>query len=258
MCLILFSIIREQDKIHDTPKLSYLMMANRDEYYSRPTSQMAWWKEGDILAGRDMQAGGTWLGIAKNGKFAAITNYKEDNHRKLNELSRGKLVTDYLMDGNISGVKYLKNLNGKDFAGFSLLIGDTKGIHCYSNRSKGITSLTEGVHVLGNLLLDSQTEKAISMKEDFELLNVTEVSPEVAFNLMAKKDGTLNEQTQEDLRKRDEEEIPYRFIRSKIYGTRCSTFLTVKSSGEVRVSEQTYLQEGKQGSRKDYNFLVTD
>ena len=102
MCLIVFSISKENKLLDSNSRFSITLMANRDEYYERPTSLMDWWNDRPILAGKDESAGGTWLAIGKDGRFAAITNYKENGVVDY-ELSRGKLVTDFLEDKHRSG-----------------------------------------------------------------------------------------------------------------------------------------------------------
>ncbi len=94
MCLIALSIKKETDW---SGKESYFftLVANRDEYHDRPTSQLSWWEDKGILAGKDELAGGTWLGFSKSGRFAALTNYKENISKEF-KLSRGYLVTDFL------------------------------------------------------------------------------------------------------------------------------------------------------------------
>jgi len=256
MCLIVFSVTKEQSLDHQNPKYSFLLMANRDEYYDRPTNPMDWWKGNNFLAGKDGLAGGTWLGVARDGRFAAITNYKEENADKTFEVSRGRLVADYLKSQGLKGKDYLKAVEGEKYAGFNLLVGDSSGIHCYANRRKGITTLTEGIHALGNRFLNSETKKVIKVKEDFKELVSVGIEEENSFEMMSRESGELKNITQDELRNNDKEEIPYRFIKSDIYGTRCTTFLAIDKSGRVIVSEQTYAKHGKTGSRKDFKFSI--
>ena len=257
MCLIVFSISKKTDSIDTDSEFSITLMANRDEYYERPTTSIDWWDDKPILAGKDLLAGGTWLGVNKNGRFAALTNYKEDGEQKTYELSRGKLITDYLESDSCTGPDYLSSLEGESFAGFNLLVSDEEAVHSYSNRKEGIITLTEGVHALGNRFLNSKTEKVNKIKEDFKEHQNRPYSLDGAFNMMSEDSGNLESETKEDLIKRDYEEIPYRFIRSKFYGTRCTTLLTIDSSKRISVSEQNYLEGGNLGERKGFKFLVT-
>ena len=137
-----------------------------------------------------------------------------------------------------------------------MLVGDSSGIHCYANRREGIKTLTEGIHALGNRFLNSETKKVIKVKEDFKELVSVGIEEENSFEMMSRESGNLNNITHDELRNNDKEEIPYRFINSDIYGTRCTTFLAIDKSGRVIVSEQTYTKQGKMGSRKDFKFSI--
>ena len=240
MCLIVFSVTKQKNRSSSNSVFSIILMANRDEYYERPTSSMDWWKDKPILAGRDRQAGGTWLGINKNGRFAAITNHKEEALDREYELSRGKLITDFLQEDNLSAKDYLTSLQGSSFAGFNILLSDS-----------------EGVHALGNRYLNSNTEKVIRIKSDFTDYQQSSKNKDYAFEMMTQNSGSLEAKTQQELKKKDYEEIPYRFIKSNFYGTRCTTYLSIGSSGEINVSEQNYSEGGEAGQRKDFEFIAS-
>ena len=129
MCLIFFAF-----KTH--PVYDLILLANRDEYFERPTENAQFWDDSpELLAGRDIQAGGTWLGINKNGKFAGITNFRDPSSFSNTAPSRGKLVTNYLL-GKDTAKAYLRNLEkgAADYNGFNLLAGDINQICYYSNR----------------------------------------------------------------------------------------------------------------------------
>ena len=256
MCLIVFSVSKQKNHSSADSRFSIILMANRDEYYDRPTSSMDWWKDKPILAGRDGQAGGTWLGINKNGRFAAITNHKEEALDREYELSRGQLITDFLQEDNLLAKDYLTSLQGSSFAGFNILLSDSEGVHSFSNRREGITTLTEGVHALGNRFLNSNTEKVISIKSDFTDYQQSSKNKDYAFEMMTQNSGSLEAKTQQELKKKDYEEIPYRFIKSNFYGTRCTTYLSIDGSGEINISEQNYSEGGEAGQRKDFEFIA--
>ena len=257
MCLIVFSILKKKNFNIPGSRFSINLMANRDEYYERPTSSMDWWNDKPILAGRDEQAGGTWLGVSKDGRFAAITNYKEEGSPAKYELSRGKLITDFLEEKGLSAREYLASLKGDSFSGFNLLVSDFEGVHSYSNRRKGIETVTEGVHALGNRFLNSNTEKVIKIKSDFTEFKKFPTNKEFAFKMMSESSGHLEAETQAELKKHDYQEIPYRFITSNFYGTRCTTLLTMDGSGKINASEQNYLEGGRVGQRKDFEFVIS-
>jgi uncharacterized protein with NRDE domain len=127
MCLILFAYRQHAD-------YPLILIANRDEYYARPTRNAHWWDDKPMLAGRDLEAGGTWLGISREGRFAAVTNVREPGGMKPGKKSRGELTVDFLA-GATPAESYLQELTTRDgdYAGFNLLLGDSRGFWFYSN-----------------------------------------------------------------------------------------------------------------------------
>ncbi|MDS8826507.1 NRDE family protein, partial [Streptococcus pneumoniae] len=96
------------------PHYKLIVAANRDEFYGRPAAPAHFWKDSpDILAGRDLSQMGTWLGVHKSGRFAALTNYRDPDQMAAGAKSRGELVTQFL-DGHISPADYLQAINDKD------------------------------------------------------------------------------------------------------------------------------------------------
>ncbi len=149
MCLILLAYA-----VH--PHYPLILAANRDEFHDRPTAVLDFWTEnGDLLAGRDLQAGGTWFGINRSGRWAAVTNYRAPAERRSGASSRGKLVCDYL-GGEDGAERYLRNLAAASdhYNGFNLLLGDHRGVYHYSNRDGQVTALEPGIHGLSNHLLN--------------------------------------------------------------------------------------------------------
>ena len=134
MCLIVFSYKENKESLKTFPG-SLILAANRDEYYERPTKNMHWWEPEEILAGKDLQAGGTWLAVSNDGRFAVLTNFKELANGKEPLKSRGELVSNYITSKGVSSKEYLENIRERNYAGFNLLLGDKEGIHCISNLS---------------------------------------------------------------------------------------------------------------------------
>ena len=196
MCLIALSVVKSKDW-NGKDSYFFKVVANRDEYHERQTTQMHWWSNKPILAGKDELAGGTWLGTNKEGKFAAITNLKESNDRKY-QSSRGSLVTDYL-ESNESAKTYLENLEpDKDnFAGFNLIVGDKHGLFYLCNRMEGIFFLNEGTHALGNLTLNASTQKVEAIKMDLDGLLHEGFSQAKAIALMKKITETCTKKLKE-------------------------------------------------------------
>ena len=257
MCLIALSV---EKAIDWNGKDSYFfnVIANRDEYHARQTTKMHWWPNKTILAGRDEEAGGTWLGTNRDGKFAAITNLKEQSKIKYKS-SRGALVTNFL-ESKQSAKVYLEQIEPikEQYAGFNLIVGDKDGLFYLCNRLEGIYFISEGTHALGNLTLNSSTKKVDSIKSDLDDLLHEGFTAEKGFKIMKKEYGNLHEKSKKELEVRDGEEIPFRFIRSPIYGTRCTTVFKSCPSGDIYISELTYAEEGIEGSSVDFHFNIKD
>ena len=180
MCLISFSW---------QPDATYplTLVANRDEFYERATKSVHFWEDNpNILGGRDLQAGGSWMAVNRQGRFAAVTNYRELPH-PTGMLSRGKLVRDFL-ESELHPRDYLSRIDKQadQFAGFNLLIGSTEGLYYYSNRMKAIITLEPGIYGLCNHLLNTEWPKLSKVKTGMaERLNQDNfASPEALIGLM--------------------------------------------------------------------------
>lgn len=256
MCLILMAY-----KMH--PDYRLVMVGNRDEFYERPTAPMAFWEDApDILAGRDLQAGGTWLGVTHTGRIAAITNYRDPNNVRANAPSRGDLVSNYLKTSDAPQL-YLEQLasHGDHYNGFNLVVGDTQSLFYYSNYHKaGPKQLAPGYYGLSNHLLNTPWPKV--KKGQHKLQSLLK-----AGERFQTKDlfALLQDRTQAP-----DEELPNTgvslawerllsplFIESSFYGTRSSTVLQVDANYELQITEKTWadgqmrhfhLQWPKQGS----------
>src|SRR5690606_22182322 len=145
MCLVLFAY-----QAHPVYKL--IVAANRDEFLQRPTAQAHFWEdEPNLLAGRDLEKMGTWMGVTKSGRFSAITNYRDPNEITEGKQSRGQLVKDALtFHGEIA--EYMKRLQQTDsnFPGYNLLVGDSNSLYYYSNVGKSLEKVKPGIHGLSN------------------------------------------------------------------------------------------------------------
>ena len=131
MCLVVLAF-----GVSDTAPV--VLAANRDEFHARPTREAHWWPDAHgILAGRDLEAGGTWLGVHKSGRFGSVTNYRDADTPAGRFRSRGQLVTDFLA-GSLGPIEYLRSVDVDAFAGFNLLVGDTQGVGYLSNRGGGL------------------------------------------------------------------------------------------------------------------------
>ena len=255
MCLIVFSYQENKESSKAFPG-ALILAANRDEYYERPTKSMHWWEPEGVLAGKDLQAGGTWLAVSDDGRFAAITNYKELTNGGGGLKSRGELVSNYITSRELSSKEYLQSIKGVNYAGFNLLLGDKEGIHYFSNRTEEIDKLEPGIHAVGNLLLNSQTKKSIKVKNQFRELLQTNPDEDELLGFMKDDSGDLSDLDMAGFKETEHEEIPYRFIKSDVYGTRCTTLLTINPNGKYRITEQNYSKRGDK-TRKIFHEIIT-
>jgi uncharacterized protein with NRDE domain len=241
MCLLLIAY-------QSHPDYRLILAANRDEFYDRPTRPAAFWDDTpEILAGQDLKAGGTWMGITKAGRFAAITNYREAGLTKENAPSRGDLVKDFLM-GNSRPRDYLKIVQekGQTYNGFNLITGGTKSLFYYSNRDGNIRTVEPGIHGLSNHLLNTPWPKTSqgTFKLHTLLNQNKEFSPEDIFAILADQSTPSDKELPDTgVGLEWEKVLSPIFIASDIYGTRCSSILLWKHNGDVRFLERTFDRE---------------
>ena len=237
MCLILLAL--------DThPDYSLIVAANRDEFYDRPTARAAFWKDApQVLAGRDLKAGGTWLGIDRRGRFAAVTNYRQ-GHREPEALrSRGRLVSDYLT-GRIDGRAHVERIEreGAQYNGFNLIAGDARALFYISNRDGGVRALKPGVYGLSNHLLDSPWPKVTAGKNG--LSELLAGGGELVLDLFAllsdRRQATDASLPRTGVSPEWERLLSSAFIASEAYGTRSSTVVLVGRDGGVTFVERSF------------------
>ncbi len=252
MCLILFAY-----NVH--PSYRLVLAANRDEFYDRPSQSADFWpNHPNVLAGIDLQEKGAWLGVTQEGKFAAITNYRDPAAWKNKAPSRGKLVSDYLT-GASNPEKYLKKVSGHSQAynGFNLLWGDEDNLWVYSNRGDA-QKLPPGIYGLSNHLLDSPwpkvqrgkrlLKKALAEKGDqleaalFALLADRHVPPD---NKLPETGVTVEW----------ERILAPIFITSPVYGTRSSTVLLMAKNRRVRFVEQVFDKNSDSWMTGRFSFM---
>jgi uncharacterized protein with NRDE domain len=249
MCLILFAWQQH-------PDYPLIAIANRDEYYARPSRDAQWWEDSDIFAGRDLEAGGTWLGVNRRGHFAAVTNVREPGSMQPGRRTRGDLTRDYLA-GSDDAETYLARLalHDQEFAGFNLLLGDLSGLWFYSNREQKIRRVETGVHGISNGAFDEPWPKLKSGRAE----------------LSAQLDGEIRHDRLMDIlvdhRVAEDDELPdtgvaldferllsSRFIRSSTYGTRACSVITLDRQQRVEFSEQNYTDAEHPGSLRHETF----
>ncbi len=254
MCLLLISY-------NTHPQYPLIVAANRDEFYHRPTEKAHFWKDyPDLLAGRDIEAGGTWLGITKSGRFAAITNYRDMNSIKENAPSRGALTLNFLKS-DIPPDKYGYVLSEKanEYNGYNLLFSDMDVFYYYSNQIKGVRQLSAGVYGLSNHLLDTPWPKVVKSKDAFQstISNET-ISAESLFEILSDDRAAPDSELPETgLSIELERAVSPVFIKSDRYGTRSSTVVLINSNKEVRFIEKSLDTVSGQWLESRYEFQLT-
>lgn len=248
MCLILIAY-----RCH--PGYPLLVAANRDEFHDRPTAPLAFWDDApQVLAGRDLQQSGTWMGISRNGRFAALTNYRDPSRVLPQAPSRGRLVSDYLQ-GSAAAEPYLARLapQANAYNGFNLLVGDSSGLYYYSNYAGAPQTLTPGWHGLSNRVLDTPWPK---LKRGLALLRDTlerhpTPAPDDLLSVLADRTPAPDaELPQTGVALEWERWLSPIFIDAPGYGTRSSTVLLVSASGQVDMVETTWAD----GSRREFRL----
>ena len=180
MCLIVFSWQPDSE----TP---LTLVANRDEFYQRPTLPVHFWEDSpDILGGRDLEAGGSWLAFSRKGRFAALTNYRQ-LPLPTDKKSRGSLVKNFLTD-DTPPLEYLTSIakNKTEYAGFNLLIGTRKELYYYSNKlpDNQFQALSSGIYGLCNHLLDTPWPKLVAARNNLTRLLQNRAGPEQLIEMM--------------------------------------------------------------------------
>lgn len=254
MCLIVFA-----NNCH--PVYQLILGANRDEFRNRPTDPAGFWNVAPhILAGRDKQAGGTWLGVTTGGKLAAITNYRDPRQQVVNPPSRGKLVAGFLRDTQVTqaGFQGMLNRDGQMYDGFNLLYGASNDLHYFTNRGGSSGPIAPGIHGLSNHLLDTRWPKVTVARARLETIRQhTHVDPELMFAALSDPapfaDGLLPDTGVGPERERLLSPI---FIEDDAYGTRSTTVLLVERSGQVTFCERTFDRAHMSSSTQCYRFRI--
>jgi uncharacterized protein with NRDE domain len=252
VCLILLAW-------HAHPEYPLVVAANRDEMHARPSAPAGFWEDRpDILGGRDLEQMGTWLGISRAGKFAAVTNFRDPEGVAGGTVSRGLLSSRYLGNGE-SAAAFAGALerNGGEYRAFNFLAGDSDELWWVSNRAGGAQRLEPGVHGLSNHLLDTPWPKVARGKERLAL--ALERSPAVDSLMALLADTSIApdaELPDTGVGLERERALSAARIVSPVYGTRCSTVLLLDRSGRVRFAERPFDVEGNEGTTVQFELRL--
>lgn len=244
MCLITFAY-----QMH--PRYNLILVGNRDEFFARPTRQAHWWEDNSaIFAGRDLEQGGTWMGLSKTGAFAAVTNYRDGRQSQEGKSSRGHVPVSFLKSGQASA-DFMQALSSKadSIGGLNLLCGDASGLAYLSNAGGGWRMLEPGVYGLSNAWLDTPWPKTRKARERLQqAIDAPILEPR---SLM----GVVH-----DARRADDKDLPdtgisfemeqalsSQFIRLDHYGTRATSVILQDYAGNTQFIEQSFDETGVAG-----------
>jgi uncharacterized protein with NRDE domain len=240
MCLIVVAL-------RAAPRYPLIVAANRDEQHARPTAGASWWAESPrVLGGRDLKAGGTWLGLDRAGRFAAVTNIREPS-RPLASRSRGTLVADFLT-GNASAAEHatLAAREGAAFGPFNLFVYNGRELWFASNRAAA-AQLEPGVHSFSNAPAGVDWPKIASARAGVERLLADPSPIEPLFELLAERDDSGSAEQR------------YRrahFVVGPVYGTRCSTVVLVDAAGRATFAERSFDAAGRRTHETRETFEI--
>lgn len=253
MCLIAFAY-----KLH--PRYPLIFLGNRDEFHARPTRPAQFWPEApNLLGGKDLQAGGSWLGLNRQGYLAAVTNVREPAVPP-GPRSRGALVTDYLITHQGRLDDFFHSIQGQinEYSGFNLLLGRFDDLHYLSNRSPSTAPmpLEPGLYGLSNHLLDTPWPKVLRTKQALEQ-QLAHSEPDEDALLAILQDPTPapdHELPDTGVGLANERFLSSAFIVSPIYGTRASSLILVAEDQTITFIEQNYSPSGTPDGRQKFRF----
>lgn len=259
MCLLFFSY-------KNTPGCRLVAVANRDEYFERPTAPLNYLDEQKTtLGGRDLQEGGTWMGVTRQGRFGALTNFRQGGVVRNDCISRGEIVMNFLK-GSYSAAEYVELLvKSRDkYNGYNLIAGDDEGIYYYSNRNGTPISLAPGFYGLSNHLIDTPWPKVVLGKQlvepflDREFRGSLEDCRPVFEVLQDRTQPEDHELPDTGVGLRWERLLGSIFIDSPGYGTRSSAVVVIRDDTGIVFHEQTYLRDGEQSCRSEHREISFD
>ena len=248
MCLILLAW-----RAH--PRYPLVVAANRDEFFARPTAAADFWPDApQVLAGRDLQGGGTWLGVTRSGRFAALTNYRDPALVKAEAPSRGELVSGFLC-GREAPDDFRRRIESVAAAynGFNLLFGTGRSLHYFSNCGDGGGELGSGIYGLSNHLLDTPWPKLERGRSALQqaLDHGSEPTPDALLRLLADRTPAPDAELPDTgVPLEWERWLSPIFIAAPGYGTRSSTALVADSGGCAHMVEMTWAD----ASRREFQF----
>ena len=250
MCLLVFAW--RPDSAH-----RLVLAGNRDEFHARPAAAADWW-ENDIVGGKDLRAGGTWLAAHRSGRYAVVTNFREPLEEGRGPRSRGELVTNYLAH-EATPEAFARDIAGhaQDYAGFNLLLGDPDTLVYLSNRGRGPEVLEPGVYGLSNHLLDTPWPKLRKTRARFEALLADGAPSGPLLEMLADREPAVAADLPDTgIGPEWERLLSSPFIVSPHYGTRCSTVLKLLENETMEFIERRFDAAGNSAGESDFRFPI--
>ena len=220
-------------------QLPLCLISNRDEFYARPTAALKPWPNSPIIAGQDLQSGGTWMGVTATGRWAIVTNFRDGQDQTQYTTSRGELIQQYL-SADQSPIRFAQTLEKRqcDYAGFNLFVGDRQQAVYMSNRGEAPQVLAHGVYVVSNGLMSEDWVKTQHLRKRFTQEFLPMLQQDVAETAICAAAWDVLEDERKvipqllpetGIRAEMEHLLSSTFIQSPSYGTRCSNFLRIGS-----------------------------
>jgi uncharacterized protein with NRDE domain len=239
------------------PEFPCVLAANRDEFHARPSAPAHWWPESpDVLAGKDLKAGGTWLGVGRNGRFAALTNFRNGAAARPDAPSRGALVKE-MLESDRTVTDSLRRLRtvGPQYNPFNILVSDGRRLGVYESVTGEGRELGAGVYGLSNHLLDTPWPKVRNAKIRIASA-LTDVRDENAVMHLLRDDRPAPDHELPDtgVRREWERLLSSAFIRADDYGTRCTTVLRIDDAAHAQFDEWTWDAAGAEVGRESFSF----
>jgi uncharacterized protein with NRDE domain len=240
------------------PDMPLVVAANRDEWRDRAAEPAHWWDNPPILAGRDLKAGGTWMGLTADGRFAAVTNFRDPADKRSTARSRGMLVTEFLSDEG-SAFDFAHRLLPQvgEYNGFNLILGDGESLVYFGSREGSVRAIEPGVHGLSNHLLDEPWPKVVRGREAMVAALGDEDPASRLFDLLSDPRGAPDTSLPSTgVGVEWERRLASPLITGEDYGTRASTVVTFSGRRDVLFEERSRTAEGDIAGTSRYRFTL--
>jgi uncharacterized protein with NRDE domain len=243
------------------PRYRLVVAANRDEFHERPAAPLAKWPApSEIIAGRDLRAHGTWLGVDRQRRFGVVTNFRDLQRPRPSAPSRGNLIPDYL-NAPGAGAAFLAALqpHAPGYSGFNLLLADGDSLWYASNRADPFARpLPPGIYGLSNEFLDTPWPKLLRVRRRFEswLSDSAAASPTGLFEMLDDRATAAadEELPQTGISPEWERVLSSPFVVHPDYGTRCSTVLLLEPSGALYLAERRFDARGTSSGETEFKL----